>query len=77
MPEKVFKKIDSCILPQWKSCFFAGIIVGLIAHLYKITNYEVSPSEASRNYVSCIADFNGVLNQEEISYLCTILGTNN
>lgn len=48
-----------------------------IANLYKITNYEVSPSEASRNYVSCIADFNGVLNQEEISYLCTILGTNN
>lgn len=39
LPEKVFKKIDSCILPQWKSCFFAGIIVGLIAHLYKITNW--------------------------------------
>ena len=39
MPEKVFKRINAYILPQWKACFFAGIIVGLIAHLYKITNW--------------------------------------
>lgn len=39
MPEKVLKKIKSNILPQWKVCFFAGVLVGLIAHLYKITGW--------------------------------------
>ena len=39
MPEKVLKKINANILPQWKVCFFASMIVGLIAHLYKITNW--------------------------------------
>lgn len=39
MPEKVLKKINANILPQWKVCFFASLIVGLIAHLYKITNW--------------------------------------
>ncbi len=39
MPEKVFKKLNEYILPQWKVCFFAALIVGLIAHLYKITNW--------------------------------------
>ena len=39
MPEKVFRKINGRILPQWKICFLASIIVGLLAHLYKITNW--------------------------------------
>lgn len=39
MPEKVLKKLNSRILPQWKVCFFATLVVGLIAHLYKITNW--------------------------------------
>lgn len=39
MPEKVLKKLNDRILPQWKVCFFASVIVGLIAHLYKITNW--------------------------------------
>ena len=39
MPEKVLKKLNLHILPQWKTCFFAALVVGLIAHLYKITNW--------------------------------------
>ena len=39
LPEKVLKKLNDRILPQWKVCFFASVIVGLIAHLYKITNW--------------------------------------
>ena len=39
MPEKVFKKLNAKILPQWRVCFWATVIVGLIAHLYKITNW--------------------------------------
>ena len=39
LPEKLLKKINSYILPQWKICFFAAIIVGFVAHLYKITNW--------------------------------------
>ena len=39
MPEKVLKKFNESILPQWKICFFAALITGLIAHLYKITNW--------------------------------------
>lgn len=39
MPEKIFKKINSYILPQWKACFFASLIVGLFGHLYKITGW--------------------------------------
>ena len=39
MPEKTFKKLNAHILPQWKVCFFAGLLVGLIAHLYKITSW--------------------------------------
>ena len=39
MPEKVLKKFNTYILPQWKVCFFASLIVGFIAHLYKITNW--------------------------------------
>ena len=39
MPEKVLKKINANILPQWRVCFFAALIAGLIAHLYKITSW--------------------------------------
>ena len=39
MPEKVFKKLNNYILPQWKTCFYASLLVGLLAHLYKITNW--------------------------------------
>ena len=39
MPEKVLKKLNSHILPQWKACFFTALFVGFMAHLYKITNW--------------------------------------
>ena len=39
MPEKVIKKFYKNILPEWKVCFGSAILVGLIAHLYKITNW--------------------------------------
>lgn len=39
MPEKVLKKLNTKILPQWKVCFFAALLVGMIAHIYKITNW--------------------------------------
>ena len=39
MPEKTLKKINACILPEWKVCFFTALMVGLFAHLYKITNW--------------------------------------
>ncbi len=39
MPEKVFKKLNERILPQWKVCFLSALMVGLLAHLYKITNW--------------------------------------
>ncbi len=39
MPEKVLKKLNADILPAWKTCFFTSVIVGIIAHLYKITNW--------------------------------------
>ena len=39
LPEKVLKKFNQSVLPQWNVCFFAAFLVGLIAHLYKITNW--------------------------------------
>ena len=39
LPEKLLKKINNYILPQWKVSFLAALIVGLIAHFYKITNW--------------------------------------
>ncbi len=39
MPEELLAKLKKNILPQWKSCFLAAIIIGLIAHAYKITNW--------------------------------------
>ena len=39
MPETTLKKLNERILPQWKFCFVAGLLVGLLAHLYKISNW--------------------------------------
>ena len=39
LPEKVLKKLNTYILPEWKICFLAALTVGLLAHLYKITNW--------------------------------------
>ena len=39
LPEKVFKKLNTYILPEWKTCFITALLVGLFAHLYKITNW--------------------------------------
>ncbi len=39
MPEKILKKLNSFILPQWKTCFFTALLVGFIAHFYKISNW--------------------------------------
>ena len=39
MPEQIINKIKKSILPQWKVCFIWALIMGLCAHLYKITNW--------------------------------------
>ncbi len=39
LPEKFLKKINANILPVWKFCFCSAILVGIIAHFYKITNW--------------------------------------
>ena len=39
MPEQIINKIKKGILPQWKVCFISALIMGLCAHLYKITNW--------------------------------------
>ncbi len=39
MPEKVLKKLNTHVLPEWKVCFISALLVGLFAHLYKITNW--------------------------------------
>ena len=39
MPEKVLKKINARMLPQWKVCFWSALIVGGLAHIYKITSW--------------------------------------
>ena len=39
MPGDTLRKLFKSILPQWKVCFFSAIAVGLLAHLYKITNW--------------------------------------
>lgn len=39
MPEQVIKKIQKSILPQWTVCFAWAIVMGLCAHLYKVTNW--------------------------------------
>ena len=39
LPEKMIEKIKNRIVPEWKACFLAALLVGLLAHLYKITNW--------------------------------------
>ena len=39
MPEKTIEKLRKSILPQWEICFITAIVIGLFAHLYKITNW--------------------------------------
>ncbi|MBE6689352.1 MAG: hypothetical protein E7588_08805 [Ruminococcaceae bacterium] len=39
LPEKVLKKLNARISPHLKVCFFSALLVGLAAHLYKITNW--------------------------------------
>ena len=39
LPEKIIEKIKNNILPQWKISFISAVVIGLITHLYKITNW--------------------------------------
>ena len=39
MPEQILNKIKKSVLPQWKVCFVFALVMGLCAHLYKITNW--------------------------------------
>ena len=39
MPEQIINKLKKNILPQYKACFIWALIMGLCAHLYKITNW--------------------------------------
>ena len=39
LPEKALRKLYRYILPQWKVCFISALVIGLMAHLYKITNW--------------------------------------
>ena len=39
MPEEIIGKFKKNILPQWKMCFWSAFVFGLVAHLYKITNW--------------------------------------
>ncbi len=39
LPEEIIGKLKKNILPQWKISFFAAVVMGLITHLYKITNW--------------------------------------
>lgn len=39
MPEVILKKIKNSIPYQFKVCFISALIIGLIAHIYKLTNW--------------------------------------
>ena len=39
LPEKIINKLKNYILLQWKICFISAIVIGLITHFYKITNW--------------------------------------
>jgi len=39
LPEQIIEKIKKNIHPIWKICFLSAIIMGFIAHMYKITNW--------------------------------------
>ena len=39
LPEEMIRKIKKNIQPEWKVCFLSAIVIGIITHLYKITNW--------------------------------------
>ena len=39
MPEEILTKFKKNIPFAWKVCFFSTLIVGLVAHIYKLTNW--------------------------------------
>ena len=39
MPEDLLHKVKMSIPAPWKSCFLSALILGFIAHFYKITNW--------------------------------------
>ena len=39
LPENIFRKIKNNIPRQWIVCFVSALIVGFIAHFYKLTNW--------------------------------------
>lgn len=39
MPEQWLKKIKQCIPTQWNVCFLSAMVVGLVSHLYKLSNW--------------------------------------
>ena len=39
MPEELFKNLKNKIPAAWKICFLSAIAVGLVAHIYKLTNW--------------------------------------
>ena len=39
VPEELISRFKKNILPQWKVCFWSALIVGIVAHFYKITNW--------------------------------------
>lgn len=39
MPEKLIGELRNHIQVQWKRCFWAAVIIGLLTHIYKITNW--------------------------------------
>lgn len=39
MPEELLEKIKKNIPLQWKICFISALVFGLIAHIYKLTNW--------------------------------------
>ncbi len=39
MPEQIMEKIKKNISPVWRVCFLSALVMGLVAHLYKVTNW--------------------------------------
>ena len=39
MPEELFEKIKKSIMPSWTVCFVSAMLMGFIAHIYKLTNW--------------------------------------
>lgn len=39
MPEKIFEKLKKNVPLPWKVCFLSALILGLVAHAYKLTNW--------------------------------------